>query len=113
MAITGGMSIMKSAVLALLLLAVPMARGQEKSDHSDLAKLIHNLVIPLVPKDFEDKSDWGRTGPLPANVRLPRARRVVIMVDGRLEAPEGAWKRTKVTFDDPARNVQIRVTDLT
>jgi hypothetical protein len=106
---------MTRAALALLLLAIPAAQAQEKpqADHSDLAKLIHNLVIPLVPKDFEEKSEWGKTAPLPANLRLPRARRTVVMVEGRLEAPEGAWKRTKVTFDEPARNVQVRVTELT
>src|SRR5439155_14398616 len=27
--------------------------------------------------------------------------------------PEGAWKRTKVLFDEPAKNVQVRVTELT
>src|SRR4051812_44920643 len=89
----GGTSIMKRAALALLLLVIPTVQAQNKApaDHSDLAKLIHNLVIPLVPKDFEDKSDWGKTAPLPPNLRLPRARRTVVLVEGRLEAPEGAW----------------------
>ncbi len=103
---------MKGAVLTLLLLAIPVARADDKPDHSDIAKLIHNVMVPLVPKEFEDKSDWGKTAPLPPNLRLPRARRTLIMVDGRLEAPEGGWKRTKLTLDDPARNVQIRVTEL-
>ena len=105
---------MKYTPLAFLFLITSTVRAEEpKSDYPDLARLIHNMVVPLLPRQFEDKSsNWGMTAPLPPNLRLPRVRRTVVMVDGRLEAPEGAWKRTKVWLDDPAKALQLRVTEL-
>ena len=81
---------MKSAAIALLLLAIPAARAEDKADYSDFARFIHNLVVPLVPPQFEVKTDWGKTVPLPPNLRLPRARRTIVMVDGRPETDHRA-----------------------
>ena len=64
------------------------------------------------PKRFEDKSQWGKTIPLPPVVRLPRLRRTVVQVEGREEVPDGPWKRTVVWLDDPAKDISIRVLDV-
>jgi hypothetical protein len=98
--------------LSVIFLTAPVVRADDKPDYSDLARLIHSTIIPKVPREFEDRSEWGKTIPLQPNLRLPRVRRTIIQVGDRMETPHGPWKRTKVWLDDPARDVQIRVTDL-
>lgn len=85
---------------------------EKKPDYVELSKLIQQSVTEKAPKKFEDKSDWGRTIPVHPNVRLPRLKRVVIMKGDRMEFPDGAWKRSFVWLDDPAKDIQIRVKDL-
>jgi hypothetical protein len=99
-------------LLAAFILTAPAVRAEDKPDYSDLARLIHSTLIPHVPREFEDRSDWGKMIPLQPNLRLPRVRRTIIPVGDRMEMPHGAWKRTKVWLDEPARDVQIRVTEL-
>jgi len=97
--------------LILLLLVAPVARAEEKSPKEELARTIHSLILPQIPKQHEDRSGWGQTIPMPANLRRPGLRRTMIKVGDRMELPQGTWVRTKVWFDDPARDVQLRVVD--
>ncbi len=98
--------------IPVLLLFAPALRAEDKPLHADLARLIHDMIVPQVPRNYEDSSEWGKMIPLPADLRLPRARRTIVMVDGRPHVPQGAWKRTKLVVEDPARDVQVRVTSL-
>jgi hypothetical protein len=98
--------------LALTASLVQGLWAEEKSDHPEFAKLIHSLVAPQLPRDFEDHSGWGKTTPVTNEVRLPRVRRTVVKVGDRMEWPHGGWKRSKVWLDDPAKNLQIRITNL-
>lgn len=100
------------AMLSLVILAAATSRGDEPKDYSDLSRLIQNAAAEKCPKRFEDKSQWGRTIPIPPAVRLPRLRRTVVQVDGRDEFPDGPWKRTLVWLDDPAKDISIRVLDV-
>lgn len=98
--------------LGMILLAAPAARAEDKPEYTDLARLIHSTLVPQVPRQYEDRTDWGKTIPLQANLRLPRVRRTIIQVGDRMETPHGPWKRTKVWLDDPARDLQVRVVEL-
>jgi hypothetical protein len=101
-----------AALLAALMALIPVARAEEKKDYSELSKLIQQAAVEKCPKRFEDRSEWGRTIPIPPAVRMPRLRRTIVQVDGRDEVPDGTWKRTLVWFDDPARDITIRVLDI-
>jgi hypothetical protein len=84
----------------------------DKPDYSDLSKIIQKTIAEKAPKKYEDRSEWGRTIQVPMNVRLPRLRRTVIQVGGRMEYPDGVWKRSYVWLDDPGKDIKIAVRDL-
>ncbi len=100
------------AVLSAAFLLAMSVGADEPKDYSELSRLIHQAAVEKCPKRFEDKSQWGRTIPIPPAVRLPRLRRTIVQVDGRDEFPDGAWKRTLVWLDDPAKDISIRVLDV-
>ena len=87
-------------------------KEEKKPDYVELSKLVQQAVVEKAPKKFEDKSEWGRTIPAHNNVRLPRLKRVVVEKGGKMEYPDGAWKRSFVWLDDPAKDIQIKVKDL-
>jgi hypothetical protein len=93
--------------------APPAALPPPKEDPGDeLARLIHKSMAAKMPRDFEDKSAWGRTVPLPERVRRPGLRRVIIEVDGKPEVPDGNWRKVRVRVEDPERDLRVRVLGL-
>src|SRR5262245_47658156 len=102
------------AGFAALFLAVPLVLGADdkngkpadKPDYSELSKKIQQAVIPKIPKESEDLSEWGQTIPVHNDLKAPKLKRVVVKKDGKDEFPHGSWKRTKLTFDDPAKDVK-------
>lgn len=103
-----------------LLLVAPLVLGAdeknakpaEKPDFTELSKKIQQEVLPQIPKSWEDTSEWGQTIPVHNKLSAPKLTRVVLKKDGKDEFPHGGWKRTKITFDDPAKDVKIEVRDL-
>src|ERR1700732_2862048 len=77
-----------------------------KADYSEFAKLIQAAVVPHIPRELEDKSQWGKTIPDPGDLRLNRLR-THIRVGDKEDLPDGLWSRTRVVIDNPARDVQI------
>src|SRR5439155_2362299 len=104
-------AIMFARTLLSLLMTAPLARAEDKSPNDNLARTIHSLIVPQIPKQHEDRSAWGQTIPIPPDLRRPGLRRTMIKVGDRMELPQGPWSRTKVWFDDPARDVEIRVVE--
>lgn len=88
-------------------------KAEAKKDFSEFSKLLHRMVVKEIPKEIEDDSGWGPTIPLPDKVILPKLQRTFVKVGDRLEVPHGTWKRFRVTFADPAKDVQIAVKDFT
>jgi hypothetical protein len=86
------------------------AAGQDPG--AKLARLIHQAVKAKLPRVYEDASGWGQTTPLPERLRLPRARRTVVMVDGRPEVPDGLWRKLRLRVENPDRDLRVRVRSL-
>jgi hypothetical protein len=86
-------------------------QADEKLDYAELSRLIHQGVVAQVPRQVEDRAEWGKTVPITSDVRFPRLARVKVKVGDREEYPHGLWKKTKVWMDDPAKDVQIQVRD--
>jgi hypothetical protein len=42
-------------------------------------------VVAKMPREYEDLSGWGRTMPLPQNLRLPRLKRTLVRVGDHFE----------------------------
>jgi hypothetical protein len=91
-------------VLPLALVAL----ADEKPDHAELSRLINQAIAGQVPKQYEDKSEWGKTIPIPPGFKVG-PRRTVVKVGDNDELPHGTWKRTKVWVDDPAKDVKITI----
>src|SRR5262245_46294329 len=100
-----------AASAAWLLCGALSLQADNKPDYADLSKRIHQAVIPSVPKEWEDYTDWGTTIPIPDKIRLTGLR-TRVKVGDREELPHGGWKRTKLWFDDPPKNIQLEVRDL-
>ncbi len=97
---------------AWLALALPAAGADDKPEYAEFAKLIHQAFVAQAPKEYEDRSAWGKTIPIPDRLRFPRLRRTVVKVGDRMELPHGTWKRTKVWIDDPNKDVKLVVRDV-
>jgi hypothetical protein len=100
-----------TGLLLVLLLAGMPVRAQQKEDHADLARVIQQVVATQLPREYEDRKEWGKTVPIPENLENARLRRRVKVGDHE-EFPDGPWRRTRLWVDDPARDVQIRVQEV-
>jgi hypothetical protein len=95
-----------------LIFPLACAYPEEKSPNADLAELIHQAVVAKMPRQFEDRSEWGKTILPPPAFRFPRLRRTFVQVGDHLELPHGTWKRTRVWVSDPAHDLHIRVPEV-
>lgn len=86
-------------------------RAEDKPDYSSFARRIQEAIVARMPRQFEDLSEWGKTIPLPADVRFPRLRRTAVKVGDHYEVPHGIWTRTRVWINDPAKSLQIQIRD--
>ncbi len=113
----GGPTVLTRISLAVLLasgiLVLPSSRAEDKpAPHAELSKLLQQTIGPMVPKQWEDRSAWGATIPIPPNLILNLNTRTKVKVGDHDELPNGTWKRTRLWFDDPAKDVKITVKDL-
>jgi hypothetical protein len=103
---------MLAGFVALLLLGPLAVRGDDKPDYTDLSKRVQEFVIPQVPKQWEDTSEWGKSIPIPDKLRFPGLRRMVVKKGDKDEFPHGTWRYTKLWLDDPAKDVRIEIKEI-
>src|SRR5688572_4692469 len=86
---------------------VPAKNGK---DFAEFSKFVHGQVVKQVPKRYEHNDGWGATMPLPEK-RLPLPNLRTYLKDGdKVVLPHGAWKKIKIKFDDPHKDIAIQVT---
>ena len=108
-----------STGLAFVFLAVPAEADDPKidpqKDYAEFSKMIHKMVVKELPKEFEDKSGWGQIVPLSEKLlRFPNLPAALKSGLGDKEGyPDGLWKKFKVRFDDPAKDIKIVVKEFT
>jgi hypothetical protein len=100
--------ILRTMSAGLVLWLSVAALADEKPDHAELSKLINQALADRIPKQYEDKSEWGKTIPIPPGFKVG-PKRTVVKVGDNDELPHGPWKRTKVWVDDPAKDVKITI----
>jgi hypothetical protein len=90
--------------------AATSAPADEKAKYAELSQLLQQTVVAHIPKEINDYSEWNKTIPVaPGGLRLPGAKRTVLKVGDKDEWPHGTWKRTKIWFDDPAKDIKVAV----
>ena len=99
------MSRLFAFLLAGVLVVGLSATAQEQSDYDELSRLIRGFVVKGAPKVFEEKSEWGKSTPIPEKLRLPNLPRTAIKVGDRVELAHGNWKRAKMWFDDMSATI--------
>ncbi len=82
--------------------------GPTKADYTEFSRLIQRIVVKQLPKEFEDRSGWGATIPVPPKLLLPNLR-TYIKVGDQYELPHGAWRRIKSWLPKPEEDLQISV----
>lgn len=99
------------AILALgFATLITPAPADEKAKYAELSQLLQQTVVAHIPKEINDYSEWNKTIPVTAGgLRLPGAKRTVLKVGDKEEWPHGTWKRTKIWFDEPARDIRMTV----
>jgi hypothetical protein len=103
-----------SAFVVTLVLLSPLSAQTEDAkqrDYTEFSKMIHKMVIKDLPKEIEDKSGWGQMAPLTEKLLFPRIPRVKIRVGDKEGFPDGLWKKFKVRFPEPEKNIKINVKD--
>jgi hypothetical protein len=103
-----------TAAFALLL---PWAAGDEtpppapKVDYTALSSMIHKVVLGQLPPVIRTEANWGNTIPIEEGLRLMKRRKTVPVGDHR-EFPHGQWRKTRAWFDNPDKDLIIKVLDL-
>jgi hypothetical protein len=111
---------MKSKWIASVLFLVPLwsltagddrpKTNADKEKFAELSKLIQKIALKQVPNYIQDNTGWGQTVPIPAKLRFPNLRTTVKVKD-RLELPHGVWRKVKVSLNEPAKDLTVRVRD--
>jgi hypothetical protein len=95
----------------LILLAVTQPIYADDSKEA-LSRLLQQAVAQKAPKEMEMRSPgWGRTIPIPERLANRRLR-TRVKVGEREEFPHGAWIRTFIRIDDPAKDITISVREI-
>jgi hypothetical protein len=97
------------AMLLGLPFAAPAGDPPSKEDYADLSKLIHKMVVKQVPREHEEKFDWGKSIPVPERLIAPNLPRTFVKVGDKKELAHGNWKRVVVRLDNPDRDLKIKV----
>jgi hypothetical protein len=95
-------------VPGLLLL---LSLAQDPAELDVLTRSLQTLLVANTPREIEDRKSWDKTIPLDPKLKL-KSLRTIVQVDGKAHVPDGSWSRSKITLNDPARDVQIYVRDL-
>jgi hypothetical protein len=98
-----------AAVALGLALTVSAGDVAIKDPYADLSKIIHKRVLKQVPREHEEKFDWGKSIPIPDNLIAPGLPRRFVKVGDKKELAHGNWKRVHVKLDDPDKNLKIKV----
>ncbi|HMF18408.1 MAG TPA: hypothetical protein VKE98_14455 [Gemmataceae bacterium] len=109
---------MKSKWIASVLFLVPLwsltagddrpKTNADKEKFAELSKLIQKIALKQVPNYIQDNTGWGQTVPIPGKLRFPNLRTTVKVKD-RLELPHGVWRKVKVSLNEPAKDLTVRV----
>ncbi len=98
-----------AALLLGLPLTTPAGETPPKDEFADLSRIIHKRVLKQVPREHEEKFDWGKSIPIPENLIAPGLPRTYVKVGDEKELAHGNWKRVRVKLDDPDKNLKIKV----
>jgi hypothetical protein len=104
-------SILFAAVALGLPLTAPAGDPPIKDDYADLSRMLHKMVVKQVPREYEEKFDWGKSIPPPPKLVFPNLPRNMIKVGDRMQLAHGTWRRIHVKLDDPAKDLKIKVKD--
>jgi hypothetical protein len=101
------------AVAGLIALCPLLTAGEKEAppDYTEFSKLLRQTVLRQVPREHEEKFNWGHTIPVTEPLRLPRLR-AYVKVGNHIEVPHGAWRRVRVKLLDPDRDFRLAVRDL-
>jgi hypothetical protein len=89
----------------------PPVVKKSDQDFAEFSRLVQQFVANQAPKEFEHRDGWGATIPLPDR-RLPLPNLRTYLKDGdKIVLPHGAWKKVKVSLEDPKRDLKIQVKD--
>src|SRR5579864_1855482 len=105
--------LLAAAVLAVPFAAladdkVPAKDAPAKDEYAELSKLIHKMVLKQVPRQHEEKFDWGTSIPVPPKLILRGAPRTFVKVGDTKQLAHGNWKRIVVKLEDE-KNLKIKV----
>lgn len=97
--------------ILLALMTSKSSSGQEAA-YPELSALLQSVLVAKLPREFEERSNWGKTVRIFDGLKFTGQGFKTKVRERKKEVPHGTWKRFRVWFDDPSRDVALRVRDV-
>ncbi len=90
---------------------VPVPLQAPPNQFAELSRVVQEMVVEKLPKEIDDKSNWGMTIPVPPRLPFPNLRTYVKIGD-QIVVPHGLWRKAKIWLEDPARDLTLVIKDM-
>jgi hypothetical protein len=89
-----------------------VATTPETAAETALSNLIQSLVVESIPRDFDNKKDWGKTKQIFNGLSLKDDGDGLKLRAHKKEVNDGTWREFHGTLVDPQQQFHIRLTNL-
>jgi hypothetical protein len=89
-----------------------VATTPETAAEASLSNLIQTLVVDSIPRDFDNKKDWGKTKRVVNGLSLKNDGDGLKLREHKKEVNDGVWKEYHGTLVDPQQQFHVRLANL-
>ena len=91
------------------LATVPPGEDFAAESENRFDDLIRQVVYDAVPREYEDRKEWGRTIEIVSGLNVRRDGLELRTSRRRKQVPHGHWKMYHVELQDPQRDLEIQL----
>ena len=89
-----------------------VATTPETAAEASLSNLIQSLVVESIPRNFDNKKDWGKTKQIVNGLSLKNDGDGLKLREHKKEVNDGTWREFHGTLVDPQQQFHIRLANL-
>jgi hypothetical protein len=84
----------------------------QTSSFADWEQILRALAVSMIPQDYENTKDWGKTKKTFDGVKADTNKGYLRLSKHESVVRHGLWKRYRVTLIDPDKTLKLALTDL-